>query len=149
MRLSLERRYTEDGGGTNTTVTLRLKLYRLHWHFECTHPSISTVFLLVTRSTEKSPYFFIKISFRTILLSILSPPFRSNKQTYQQVDARVHVFVTTVYQILKRKLESFARATPEDIILRNTYGNTYRFLKLISIVIPELLERRVGTCRFP
>lgn len=128
MRLSLERRYTEDGGGMNTTVTLRLKLYRLHWHFECTHPSISTVFLLVTRSTEKSPRIFLsKFLFKQNSSPHPFPPFppfRSNKQTYQQVDARVHVFVTTVYQILERKLESFARATPEDIILRNTYGNT-------------------------
>lgn len=51
---------------------------------------------------------------------------------------------------MERKLESFARTTPDAGYHFAKQGVQYRFLKLISKWLsPELLERRVGTCRFP
>lgn len=143
-----------------TTVTLRLKLYR---HYSGTssapiYPFPSRFFSLPLDWEIASPVFFYQNFSERSLHSPFSIPIflvnRTNK--YQQVDTRVHVFVTDVvpsFGEIQRKLESFARTTPDAGYHFAKQGNsfTYRFLKLISMVIPvvELLERRVGTCRFP
>lgn len=104
---------------------------------------------------EIAAYFFIKISFQTKFFSpSFSPiPAFSIKQTNVSTSWRESA------RIRNDGVPDFGEETGV-VCSSHTWGYhftkhirkhklTYRFLKLISIVIPELLERRVGTCRFP
>lgn len=138
------------GGGTNDRDTSVKVIPALQWHFECTHLSISTVFLLVTARLKNRES-------RRIFSSILHPClFHQPTNKYQQVDSRVHVFRNLCCTKFRRDPAETGVVCSHDTwrwisFCETRKQFTYRFLKLISMVIPvvELLERRVGTCRFP
>lgn len=85
VRLSLERRYTGDGGGTNGRDTSVKVIPALRWHFECTHLSISTpcFFSLPLDWEIAGPAVFFYQNFFS--LSILGPPAFLIKTNEQKV----------------------------------------------------------------
>lgn len=128
VRLSLERRYTDDGGGTNDRDTSVKVIPALQWHFECAHLSISIAFLLVTarlRNRESRRIFLSKF-LRTISpFSILHPYLsrQQNKQVSTSWQWECTYSWPTLYQVSARSNGNWSRLLARhltlDIILRN------------------------------